>query len=92
MLVMLMMIYQVAGDYIARDIACAALDARIVIIATQVRCSLYHSAPVAHSARPTLPTPHIFRHHRHRLLRPYRDDLCRLQPCSRCLGRIIRHC
>jgi hypothetical protein len=28
---------QVAGEYIARDIACAAPDARIVIIATQVR-------------------------------------------------------
>ena len=29
-------ILQVAGDYLARDIACAATDARIVIIATQV--------------------------------------------------------
>jgi hypothetical protein len=40
---------QVAGEYIARDIACAAPDARIVIIATQVRRDisplLPHSQP-----------------------------------------------
>jgi hypothetical protein len=33
---LLMISDQVAGDYIARDILCAATDARIVIIATQV--------------------------------------------------------
>jgi hypothetical protein len=63
------MMRQVAGDYIARDIACAAPDARIVIIATQVRYSMQQFCYCLHTDIPAKIFCHVLthrrRHHHH---------------------------
>lgn len=59
------MMRQVAGDYIARDIACAAPDARIVIIATQVRCSMQQFCRCLHTVIPAKIFCYVLTHRRH---------------------------
>ncbi len=56
---------QVAGDYIARDIACAAPDARIVIIATQVRYSMQRFCYCLHTDIHAKIFCHVLTHWRH---------------------------